>query len=363
MKTSKTALRLLALVIVLSSLLSLSSCGGDRSAAVMTLGNEKITENVYKYWVCSYKATFMNTYSDMSDTDEFWNTELFGGVTAEKYLSDLVKEYVKNGLVTSYLFGEFGMKLSSEDRKSAEDIVSDLCEYSGGGKNTFNALLAQYGVNYDMLIEIYLEEYKSTYLYNYVFENGIAVVDDAAKQKYLEDNYSRVRQIYINNAYDKDESYYDDDGNFVMKPLDAETQKKQDEKVEKVKELLAGGADFDEVYDEYSEEKEYPNGYYLCVETQGLPEELIVNSRSIEVGEEKLFTSKYGFHAIRRMEMDDGAYGDKANSDFFEGFSDSVYGSVFADYLAGYFDKIETDDALIDKISIRDALPNYSFQY
>lgn len=355
--------RLAALILCVVIMLCAVSCGKDKSAVVMSLDGTEITENVYKYWVCSYKATFLSTFSDMKDTDEFWDSILYDDVTAEKYLSDLVKEYVKNGLITSYLFDKEGLKLTSEDRETAENIVADLCDYTGGGKNAFNAILAEYGVNYDMLVNIYLDEYKSTYLYNYVFENGILAIDDEAKQEYLESNYSRVRHIYINNVYDSEKSYYDDDGNFVMEPLDAETQKIQDDKISAVKKAIAEGQDFDTIYEQYSEEKEYKNGYYLCVETQGLPEELITNAMSTGVDEVKEFDSDYGYHAIKGMEMDKGAWSDEANEDFFDGFTDNVYGDVFVKYLETYYDKITVDEEAIGKISLRDALPNYSFQY
>lgn len=354
-----TAFLLIAILAV-----SFVSCAdADKSPAVMTLEDEKITENTYKYWVCSYKADFLNTYDDMKNTEEFWNSPLLEDVTAEEYFSGLVEDYVKNSLVSMYLFDELGLRLTSDDRENAENIVNDLCDYSGGDREAFDGMLSVYGVDSEMLVEIYLDDFKMTYLYNHVFENGVLVVDDAAKQNYLEENYARIRQIYINNAYDSESSYYDSDGNFIMVPLDEETQKKQDAKVAEVEKLLSEGADFDSVYEKYSEEKEYKNGYYLCATTQGLPEELVTNSLTASVGDVQQFETIYGYHAFWKMEMDEGAYKNEENADFFEGYADSVYESVFLEYLQSYYDKITVDTEAVGKISIKDAVPNYSFQY
>lgn len=360
----KTAEKLTAVLLALLAILSLGACSRDKSPAVMTLDGATVTKNMFTYWTCSYKGMFMSTYSDMNDTDEFWNSTLQSGLTAEEFLGELVVSYVKNDLAAIYLFDRFGMKISNEDRQKAEEIVSDLCEsWADGSKNNFNRLIAQYGVNYDTLIDMYLADYKMTYVYNYVFENGVIAVGDEEKQTYLEDNYAHIRHIYINDAYDPDKSYYDSDGNYVMEKLDSEAQAKKDKKTADVKALLDSGADFDAVYSEYSEETAYPNGYYISGETEGVPSELIQNSLEMEVGEVRTFETQYGTHIIKKLEMEKGAYSDEKNSDFFGDFSDQVYEDVFAKYLKSFHEKISVDETVLSEVSIREAIPNYAFQY
>ncbi len=355
--------RLICLTLAVLTVLSFASCKKDMGAPAMTLGGSTVTTNMYNYWLCSYKANFLTSYDDVKDTEEFWNSELESGVTAENFLSELVLEYVKMDLVSMYLFDELGLTLTSEDKKAAENIVSDLCEYTGGGKNAFNRALSVYGVNYDMLVDIYLQEFKSTYVYDHVFENGVLIVNDEVKQAYLEENFARVRHIYINNAYDSERSYYDSDGLFVMEKLDEKTQAEKDKKVADAKAALDGGADFDAVYKEYSEESAYENGYYLSASTTGLPAELITNAFKIKTGETTVFETRYGTHIIKRLEMDKYPYNDKANEDFFESFTDEVYENTFVEYVRSYFDKIVIDEEALAQFSVKDALPNYSFQY
>ncbi|MBE6562519.1 MAG: hypothetical protein E7660_02150 [Ruminococcaceae bacterium] len=357
------ALRFLCLIIAALTLFSLASCKKKTGVPALTLENSVVTENMYNYWLCSYKANFLASYEDVKDTEEFWQSELYDGSTAEEFLEELVLESVEMDLVAMHLFDKFGLSITNEDRKAAENIVADLCEYTGGGKNDFNRAVSVYGVNYDMLVNIYLEEFKSTYVYDYVFENNVLVVDDEVKQAYLEDNYARVRHIYINDAYDSEKSYYDSDGNFVMEPYDDAKQAEKDAKVAAAKTALDTGADFDTVYKEYSEETAYEKGYYLNVSTTGLPSELITNAYKIDVGETMTFETQYGTHIIKRLEMDKAPYNDKANEDFFEDFTDSVYENTYMEYVRSYFDEITVDEEILAKYPVKDALPNYSFQY
>jgi len=330
----------------------------------MTLGDKSVTDHMFEYWVDSYKAVLLSTYSDAKDTDEFWDKKLADGSTAEDFFYRQTYNYIESNLVCMYLFDELDLEIEDEDIEKSESIVAELESiYADGNRNEFNRLLGNYGVNAELLSDIYLEEIKSTYVYNHVFEKGLLTVGDGEKEEYLEDNYVRIKQIYVNNKYDFEKSSYDDAGNFNMAELDSETKAEKDAKVEEVKAALASGKDFDEVYSAYSEETDYPNGYYLSVTTQDLPQELISNALSLEVGESVTFESDYGTHFIKRLEMDEGAYSDEANKDFFEGFTESVYESVFSDYIKSFYEKIEVDEEAIKKYTVRDALPNYSFQY
>ena len=359
----RTVKNVLLAVLALCMLVT-ASCKADRGTPVMTLGDSSVTDHMYEYWMCSYKAVLMSQYSDAKDTDEFWDMKLGEDSTAESFFYDLTYNYIESNLVSMYLFDELGLTIEDEDREKAEEIISDLEEaYAGGNRNDFNRLLANYGVNADLLLDIYLEELKSTYVYNHVFENGVLTVGDEEKEEFLRDNYVRIRQIYINNKYDRAKSSYDESGNFKMAPLDEAAKAEKDAKLTEAAYEIASGADFDEVYEKYSEDKEYVNGYYLSVSTQNIPRELINGALSLEVGESATIETDYGTHIIKRLEMNGRDYEDEANADFFTDFSEQVYESVFSDYISSYYDKIEVDKEAIKRYTIRDSLPNYSFQY
>ena len=352
------------LVVILALAALLASCGVNRGTPVMTLHGAEVTDHMFEYWVDSYKAVLLSTYTDAKNTPEFWDTKIASGVTAEDFFYDLTYNYIESNLVAMYLFDKYGLEIEDEDEATASSIISELEEaYADGNRNAFNRLLANYGVNADLLKEIYLEELKSTYVYNYVFENAVLTVGDEEKEEFLKDNYVRIRQIYVNNKYDFEASSYDEAGNFTMAPLDDAVKAEKDQKAEDAKALVASGKDFDEVYKEYSEETSYPNGYYLSVTTQDLPQELISKALSLEVGEVAVFESDYGTHIIKRLEMDSHPWEDDANKDFFGDFTTSVYEAVYTDFVSSFYDEITVDRETIAKYTVRDALPNYSFQY
>lgn len=354
----------LCLALTLAAVISLVSCGiRNNGETVMSLGDTKITDRMYGYWTSNYKADFITTYSDVRDTDEFWSTVLYDNVTAEEYLADWIMENVKIELVGMYLFDELGLKMPDAYKDAANNIISDLRDYYDADKNTFNGLLSQYGINSDIFKEILLDEAKTTLVYNHLFENNILVVGDDEKQAYLNANYSRVLHIYINNEYDSEKSDYDADGNFVKVELDEEKKAEKDAQITAAFEAIDAGEDFSEVYKKYSDETSYPNGYYLYVGIEGLPSELITNAFSIETGETATFESYYGTHIIKRVEMDEKPWENKENSDFFDDFVDSVYESVFMDYISSYYDDIVIDEEALAGITVKDALPNYSFRY
>lgn len=360
----KKLLKVLCLAAAVALFVTLPSCAvKNKGKTVMSLGNAEITDRMYGYWTSNYKADFISAYSDVSDTAEFWDSVLYDGVTAEKYLSERIYESIRADLVGMYLFNEYRLSVPDEYKEAADNIISDLMDYYDADKNEFNRLLSQYGINIDLLREIMIDEAKTTEVYNYLFENNILTVGDAEKQEYVEKNYSRVLHIYINNAYDSEKSDYDENGNFVKAELDSETKAKKDAQVQEALDALDRGENFTDVYMKYSDETSYPNGYYIYAGIEGLPSELVTHALSLEVGKTEVFDSYYGAHIIKRVEMDEKPWENDENSDFFEDFTDSVYESVYIEHISSYYDMIETDDEAIAAISVKDALPNYSFRY
>ena len=61
--------------------------------------------------------------------------------------------------------------------------------------------------------------------------------------------------------------------------------------------------------------------------------------------------------------MDEGAWKSTSNEDFFTTFTDDVYENVFMELMRSYFDEITVNEEVINEYPIRDALPNWSYQY
>lgn len=351
---------------LLAVLTVLSAAGCASSPAIMEYENKKITSNMYRYWLSTYKGTFMQTYTDMKDSDEFWNSLLYEDVTAEQYLNTAVTENVKRMLVCSTQFDKLGLKLTDAAVEDINAYIETLiAERADGSRNAFNQMLAQYGINIDMLREIYLMEDKTSMLFSRLYaKGGDRELSDEAMEAFCQEHYVRVRHIYVNDAYVYDTNEegqigYDESGMLKTRELtDAEKAEKA-AKIAAIDKALADGTAFENVYETYSEDLYYKNGYYLSATTSFIPS-VITAAFSLEVGEWKRVESDYGVHYILRMEMDEKPYENEENADFFASFDTDAQNDDFLNWTDELISQVEVDEEELQKYSIRDAVPNYS---
>lgn len=360
----KTIRILCAALLVLAMLLPLAGCAADPAA--LTYGESSITTNMYRYWLSSYKGTFMYTYTDMEDTDTFWDSVQQNGMTAEEYLNGIVLDNAKRNLVCADLFREYGLTLSDTALADIDTYIADLVEqYADGSRRSFNQTLARFGVNADILRDIYVIEDQVTYLYDHLYgENGPRALTDEDYTAYLQDNYVRVRHIYVNNTYAyqmTEEGYYayDTEGKLITRELTAEELAEKTEKIAAIDKALADGEDFETVYETYSEDLYYENGYYLTRTTDFI-DEVVTAAFALELGDTVRLESDFGVHYLMRLELDPSAYGDEKNADFFDGFKDKAAQHDFLTMLDELIQNVEVNEEEISRYSIRDAEANYS---
>lgn len=349
----------------------LSGCSRDTSAPVLTLGDVSISENVFHYWACTYKGDFLYRYEDVENTEEFWNGELIDGMSAAEYFDAVILENVQYTLVCMQLFEEYGLVISASEKESIEDLVSDyLTEYADGNRNLLNQALGEYGVNMDLLEQIYIDDAKTTKVYDYLYgENGQTPIDDTQLEEYYQDNYVHFQMIFVNNKYqyqtDSSGNYVtDSDGYYMTEDLDEDTKAQKDAVIEKVQAGLADGEDFNKLYETYSELKDYTSGYYFSKNTaynDPIYYDLIQKALDMEEGETATVEGDYGTCIIQKLALDAGAWQNAENEDFFDGFEDAVGDTVFRNFLRERFDDIEIDTDAIAAYSIGTVTPNYTF--
>ncbi|MBR3639630.1 MAG: hypothetical protein IKN50_03400, partial [Clostridia bacterium] len=114
--------KITAIIMALSFLAALFSCGRDTGKPVMTLEDKTVTDRMYGYWLSSYKAVLLSQYADASDSDDFWDMKLSEGFSAEDFFEELCSNYIKSNLVAMYLFDVLGLEIEDEDEKTAENI-------------------------------------------------------------------------------------------------------------------------------------------------------------------------------------------------------------------------------------------------
>ncbi len=366
----KKRLRGASAVLLVASLLttglSLASCQRT-SEPVLSFGNNVVTENQFTYYLATYKASFLSAYADVEDTEDFYAYLLPNGQTGEEYLFGETVNNVCMSLICAELFDRSKLTLDSAVTAAVDSYVqSFIDDYAGGDKRQLNNELAEFGLNVNMLRDIYLFEEKGTVLFDHLYgENGTIGVTEEELDAYYRENYARIRHIYVNNsyAYETTADGYtarDENGNYITRALTDEELAAKNEIIAAIDAALGAGEAFDTVYAAYSEDKYYENGYYLTRQMDFI-DEVETSAFELAVGEWTKVESDVGTHYIMRLAYDEAPWENEQNADFFDGFKDTVGFEAFVVYVQQYLPEVERNEELLGKFSIKDSPSNYRF--
>lgn len=362
----RTLTLILTAVIIVAGL---ASCASE-SPAALTYGETVVTEAMYTYHVATYKARYIQSYSDIKDTDEFWNKDM-GGKTGEEMIAELIYNNVAQNLVAAEEFRKAGLKLTAADTKEAETFIDSMVEeLASGSRQTLNGQLAEFGINMDILREIILME-KSAYRYfEYLYgEDGPEAVDDGDREEYLAGNFVRFQQIYINNTecYETDkDGYYiqDENGEYKKRPFTEKEMADINARIKAVKDGLAAGEDFDKLKEKYSDSKDYEKGYYFSAATStNYLTSVVSTAFALEEGEWTYVegAKDQGAFFIKRLPVEKGAYKDEKLKDFFGTFDDDLATELYTEKLDKLCDDVVKNDDFINGISVKDSPTNYYY--
>ncbi len=389
----KIALR--SAVLVIACLLAFSCFTGcsSKGKTLMELDDAKLSVNTFRLFLSRMKGSLCSSYSfgNAALKDSFWDTVMdANGTTYNNYYVQQVLDNAKTYLAALQLFEERGLKLPQSAIDEIDAEMARLVEEDGNGsKNTLNAMLAEFGVNYNILRDAYILEAKISCLREDLFGANGSKIAPTLIEEYYQQNYVHFKQVFLYTfelVYETDENgddiYYAEDGKVAYDK--SQTQKKDENgeivrdkngsiiyvtadgknaydrkngvrksvmdsngnqmihnyTSDELKEIIdranqiadmakSGDKDlFEALIREHNEDtgmEEYAGGYYLTKTSNYDSPEVVEALFEMKVGEVRLVKSDYGFHIVRKYENEEAAYEKTENGDFFLSTSGSGY--------------------------------------
>ncbi len=262
---------LIALLLAVTMLLPcfLTGCSRNDYDVVMEYNGIKLTEDMYYYWMSTFKRNILSSYSDAFDTDAFWQQPYDEERTVEEYFTEVIRSRIMNYLIAQDLFKKNRLTLDSDIKKAIKDDINEKIEYYGS-RGALNAELSNLMLNVDSLKTVYTWEEKHDAVYQWLYgPGGVDEVSDAKLSAYYKETYSCIRYIVLYTTKiktnDKGEYIYDESGNVVTEEMTEEEIREKKEKAEACLGKMKAGEDFESLRKTYSEydTSAYPNGFFV----------------------------------------------------------------------------------------------------
>ncbi len=371
-------------------------------------------------------------YGESALADSFWDTVVSADGTTynDLYTSEVIQD-AKTYLAALYAFEEEGLELPKATIDEIDEEIDRMIEDDAdGSKNTFNSMLKAYGVNHKMLREAYIMEAKIAMLNDHLFSSlDNSLIEEYYQNNYVRFKqvfiytYDLVYytdengdEIYYDNtdskriSYDKsaavkkdsdgktvkdangDVVYVTEDGHIAYDKQNGSRSPVLDEngyqqKREYTKAELIEASDraqlileeceeknytlFDRLVDDYGEDEgmvQYPNGYYMTENSEYDVKEVLQSVFEMKPGEVKRIDSDYGIHIVMKYELDEGAYDNKENADFFVNnttgkyvFEQELKNELLAKYLEKYMNMIVIDEKALEGVDIKSVGVNFYY--
>ena len=210
----------LACVLILVGFVGCASKG----KTLMKLDRNEMSVNLFELYLSRMKGMLCTTtyFGNSATREDFWDTWMDADtwITYNEHYTKVVLEASKTYLAALALFEEKGLKLPDSYIEEIDaEMEALVLNEADGSKTAFNAIIADYGVNYDLLREAYIVEAKIDYLEDYLFGVDGSKIGANLIEKYYQDNYRRFKQVFLYSyeyVYNTDENgdviYYKDSG-------------------------------------------------------------------------------------------------------------------------------------------------------
>ena len=202
MKFSKVKLLVLMLACVMC-LGAFAGCSGKHGKTLLSLEGTTLSVNVYELMLTRMKGTLAKAQYQV-DSDSFWSTVVDkDGSTYNDYFRLTILENAKTYVVGAYLFDEvYGLKLDQATIDAIDAELAEFIDFDGdGSKTAFNKILAEYGVNCDILRDAYIMEAKIAALKTHLYGSDASKIAPNVQEEYYQEHYVRFKQVFLASYY------------------------------------------------------------------------------------------------------------------------------------------------------------------
>lgn len=343
MKKRWIAILVLAALLIGGTLTGVIVACSRQANATLSYHGRHISKDVYAYWQVRFGFAYRTLYGGgMGDTPAFWQSVVdeATGLTHAEACEAYVKEMVGQIIIAATLFDESGYRLNTTQRESLLAVLEEATSgyRFGGDEKGYETLAKAHGFTKKSVQTALVYELKANLLTRY------AAADDAQLIAYYQENYVRVRILYVNNycQYLTDaitgERLQDEEGNDRYRLLtEAEVAEKNGIIATIKAELQAfenGGQSVSEQYKtfetlmgEYNEDiavTTYGGGYYFGREAdftadfrERLPQVTKTVFELVGEGDVAAVPDERGVYFVMRYPLDATALANKANEVFF----------------------------------------------
>lgn len=276
--------KLLLALLSLALLTSLTSCSAKYTPIEPTEEDMTVVGQVGGKDVYLDELRFI-TESNKKALEGKYGEGIFSGEDSERYLEEL-REAVFANITANYatlqLCDEAYIRLGEQvviDR--VDSTLADIVDELGGMKKYKEYLKENHLTDHFLRFNIEVSLLENELFYVYVDDLGIIESDDDAVFEIIEDEFIVVRHIFVSVSTENAE-----------------------EKIQKAKSALDGGADFGAVMQEYNEDSDTTaNGIYIL---KGyMNEKYEETAFSLNIGKRSdIVSDESGYYIIERLEMD-----------------------------------------------------------
>lgn len=316
----------------------LSGCNAKSNDTVIaTVGEEQITMSEFEFYLTSVKQQMQGT--ELSN-DEDWQTKEINGKKAIEVAKEQALNAAARNIAYMLIYEKMGNTITDEDMESIKQYKNNLVQQyeKNGGYDEF---LKSAGIQDSFIDMLCKSMFCSDKLYS-EFSAGRQVSDDEADKYYDEHydeyyaSYRHAKHVLILTQDSETNTPYSDDKK-------AEAKKKADEILDRAKK----GENFDKLVSEYSEDpgsQSSPDGYTF---TDGeMVQEFQDCVDSLKPGEIGFTETSYGYHIIKRLEVDKGYFRESIKSRILSGEFGEYIDQKMEEYGITVEEKEEINQAL-----------------